>query len=439
MFCKSKRIAILMLGILIVIALFVGCAQDKPLEPVRLDDGPMVAYMKLEGKVDGKFTYSLKVCPFDGEPQVITYKCLGLKTAGDGNCLYYDLRVEDDLLDLYYMDRTGTSHLVTDEVIFYDLCENGNAVIYGKAFEADSIFLKAYLDDGALTNEETFDNIWTWDINSLGNIIMLLIKQQEDDPVGDIYLYKDGQMEKAVENGQTSLYDHAVSDDGTILYLADSDGEGDDILWTLYRKERGRDAEKLVTDCTSKTYISNDSGLSAAIVVDDNGKEVLFYQYVGEAPVFVEDIVQFEMSEDSNTLYYMVGDRTNWRLPLYKVTKGTEPVLVAENVAVITDVSKDGKSAAFAANFDRENIESEIYIAREGEKTEFVDDGIMTSEFKGKIVHARIILYYDGSAIAYQKGAHDEYGQFTDLYVKEKGKEPRKIDEVVIDEFDFLR
>lgn len=444
MFCKSKRVALFMLELLTVIALFVGCTQGKPLEPVNLDDRPMVAYMKLEGKDNDMFSYSLKVCSFDGEPQVAVYPCDGfIETTSDGNFLFYKLvqvnKKQNRLYDLYYMDRTGTSQLVTKEVAFYELSENGYAVLYGKALER-GIFIKEYTADGTVIREESLDNMWSYNLNSIGNTMLLLFKQNEEDPVGDIYLYEDGQMEKVAEDGRISSPNHIVSDDGTILYVTDGVRHGEDILWTLYRKEKGRDAEKLVSDCTYEHYLSNDGGLTAAIVMDDNGKKALFYQYVGEEPVFVEDIVQFEMGMDSNTLYYIAGDKTDWRLPLYRVVEGTEPVIVADNVAAIIDVSKDGKSVAFAANFDRENKESELYIAREGEEIEFVDSGIRMGENKrGEIVPSKIILYYDGSAIAYQKGAYDEYGQFRDLYVKEKGKEPKKIDEQIISEFDFLK
>ncbi len=447
---NNNKVTMLIIGLLLVITIFGGCDQQAQIEPVSLDGRPMVAYMKMEEQTDERVFYSLKVSPFDGAPQSIAMKCGGLSAGANGDILGYGIKTEEGFNeDIYLLDRTGESRLVAEDIKFFELSKKEYSVLCMLSTRSHTFILKEYTPEGGLLREETIEggkDFYFLEFNSNWDLILfdMLKNGDEDFDAGsrwkDIYIYQEGQMKKAAEKGIVSTYGQSISNDGTIVYISDGVSEElETVTGTLYRKEMDGEAEKLTEDSTKEFAISNDGSLVASILADENNNESFYYQYTGNEPVLVQNIIQFIMDRDGNTLYYTVGDKQNWQLELYRVSEREAPIMVADNAAHILDISADGKSVAYAANYDSEQEQAEIYIAREGEQTEFVDSGFTTFETRGYILTNEAKLYYDGSAIAYQKDRCDKYGQFWGLYIKEQGKEPVKIDDYVLYEFDFLK
>ena len=443
MHSKVKKIFLLVLGLFLIAFTVFGCDEK---EQINWDsDQPKVAYMRLQKQVGGRYFYCLGVGTFEGNTQINSDRCIALSLGTQEDVVFYEIYkkgVNTRNSDLYILNNKGESMLFAEDIGFYLLGEGGHTITYNISKTLNFVFME-YTPEGDVVSEDLIENdigVYSTEMNSKGDILLLgMFRDENDDDYSwaNIYLYKDGQKKKIVDNAYLSLREKSVSNEGTVLYITDAISANDDErIGTLYRKTLDGDAIKVVEASTREFTISNDGELVVSVVKDKDGNETLFYQYVGQDPVYVENIVQYEMSRDSNILYYAVGDTSDWELELYKVKKGTKPELVTDNIAKIAALSLDGKCVAFLTNIDSSTELSDLYIAREGEEQELVDSGVPYSEYNGKMLDKGVELNNDGTTIAYRKNNDDS--MFAYLYVKQEGEPPVLIDKDVID-FIFLR
>ena len=126
----------------------------------------------------------------------------------------------------------------------------------------------------------------------------------------------------------------------------------------------------VIDNATQEFAISNDGKLVAAML-GQTEEEVLFYQFEGFEPRTVAGVSQFIISEDSQTLVYLQTTDSSQQAKLYSVTANGEPIMLVDNVALIGDISNDGKSIAYVVNYSEKNHTAELYVIRNGGKPEF--------------------------------------------------------------------
>lgn len=430
---KVKRIILLVFSLLLITTALFGCSKK---EQFVWDDQPKVAYMRLQKQVGGRYFYDLGVGNFDGDVQIISHKSSILSIDTQEDIVFYKKRRNKFSVDLYILDNAGESRLFADDIGFYLLGEGGHTITYGINNTLNFAFME-YTPEGDIISEDVIENdigAVSTEMNAKGDILLFsFFRGENDDDYSwtNIYLYKDGQKKKVIDNAYLSVREQSVSDDGDVLFISDAISTNDDErIGTMYKKTLDGDVVKIVEASTREFTISNDGELVASVVKDKDGSKTLFYQYARQEPVYVENIVQYEMSRDSNILYYAVGDTSDWELELYRVKGGANPELVTDNTAKIAALSLDGRSVAFITNLDRSTEEADLYIAREGEEAEFVDSGISYSDYKGKMLDSGVELNNDGTAVAYRKNF--DGSRFCDLYVKQQGEPPVLIDKNVI-------
>lgn len=141
---KSKKITSLILGLVIIaIVLIGGCEKFEEPRPVSLDDRPMIAYMKEEYKKRDGVVYSLKISSFDGGTQIVAMGCLGVSTGAQGSIIGFKLERGDAYHnDLYFLERSGESRLVAEDITSYEQSINGYSFCASQPQDEELIYRK---------------------------------------------------------------------------------------------------------------------------------------------------------------------------------------------------------------------------------------------------------------------------------------------------------
>lgn len=312
--------------------------------------------------------------------------------------------------------------------------------------------IRKFASNGKVLNEGyiNHDNILTKKTSSNGNWIAYTKNSRVAQGIelegatgiimgnwADIYLYNvlTGETQIVEEKVYLAYLLPCVSDSGTVLFL--DKGEGLSDTGTLYKKEIGKEQEQLVENAYNLFSISKDGGLSAALTRDEQGNYVIFYQFDGNDPVYVESGGFFRICQDGKSLIYTV-DSGDYYNTLYRVTAGAVPEKIAEMATAPVAISEDGACVAFLMNCNEEKGIGDLYVARLGKETEYVDSGVPVSSALVLFGYDDVQMFFDGSAIAYLKKS-DKGDTYGDLYFHEEGKEPIFVQGNVMRGFAFIQ
>ena len=312
----------------------------------------------------------------------------------------------------------------------------------------NDLIIREYTQQGDIKEEETVtlrDMYDSWGISNDADTVVTVknmrSEQEGSDPYdfnwADLYLNISGETELIAQKAFLSNDGNCISGNGKVLYLTDCDVETE--TGTLYVKEMQKDPVAITTESTRRFSISSDGELIAAVTENSDGKKNLFYQYGGSEPYTVQDVFQYLISENRSALVYSVKTDVEWAQELYFVEENSTPVMLADHIAILFEVSADGKSAVYMKNFNPDEYTGDLYLVRVGTEPELIDTGV-------SIAYLRMFQYGiraakingDGSVVAYLKGYDDET-PYADLYVKQVGQEPQKVDEGVNAAFDFFQ
>ena len=445
---------VLAAAIAVAAVLLFSPPKIEHIEIDRADDTPMVVYKKLESGDGESRVFSINLCVAGSSPQEITDNVGSVEVSASKTIIGYTLDSDDILReDVYLLNTLGFTQLCARDVTAFSISENGSVVSYILGDRTDQLYLHEYSADGQLVNQDVIevnDENFLWEMNQDASVIVLeknLRSEQEEafddedaNPYefdwGDIYVYSNGEIKKIAEEAFLSSRGQSISDDGAVVYLAD--GNEETKTGVLYIKEIGKEPRMVTQNSTRFFSISRDESLIAAKVENEKNGNDLFYQYGENNSNIVENVDCFLISKDS-TLVYTVTTNDEWQSDLYFVEDDSAPVMLADNVSILLEVSDDGRSVAYLSNLADDQQSGDLYIAREGEEPELIDTEVGVS----LLAYALFDLYpirisSDGNEIAYLKGYNDD-SAFGTLYVKQEGEEPQLIDENVCVGFDFFQ
>lgn len=456
---KKKRIfigitALIIIAVVITVILIIT-GKNGFIQINRINDNPIVVYrtnddgdLKNETQIlfNYKNTYLYQI---DSKPQLIEINARSIDTHKSSKLMEYSCGEELLKEDLYILNNLGVKRLVHKNVVVSDISQDGTKVIFQLDGKLNELHIREYSPEGKVTDQKVIDFGDThsvWHVNYDASVIAYKKNtraglDKDDDGInpyefnwGDIYLYRDGKVEKIAEKAFLSKNDvDSISNDGAIVYLAD--GNDDTKTGTLFKKEPGEEAEAIIENSTQRFGISDDGALIATIVSKKENEQDLFYQFGEEANV-VENGFQYLISKDSKTLVYTIETDVDLKFDLYRVREHSDPVKIAENITLLLEVSDDGKSIAYMTNLSNDQKSGDLYIVREGQEPELIDTQVSASFWLSGFDLRPVNMYHDGSIIAYLK-VHDS-NNWGDLYVKQQGKEPIKVDDDVAVGFGFL-
>ena len=458
---KKKNIIFIVMGIIVVAAaavlvvvLLLSTPHVASVDIERTDDSPMIAYQKLESVEGINQIYSLNMCPVGGLPQKVISRVYTMDVGANNKLIGYGFDNENSYIshDIYLMDSSGRSQLCARDVRYYGVIDDQLAISYVLDDQLDTLYIREYTPDGQLENEEEIDigdKVFSDEINIESGIVAIrkdLRSDQEDESDdeddkayefdwADLYIYSNGTMDKIAEKAFLSNKYQSISNNGSVLYLADSNEETQ--TGTLYLKEMQGEPKIITENSTYSFAISIDGNLIAAIVKDQNNADTLFYQYSGFDPNYIAGVDQFEISKDGSTLVYSTYADDGTSEALYCIKEDAEPVLLTDNISFLLEASDDGGTVAYIANYDMNTQTGDLYIAREGEPPEYIDDDIVVSGITAIFGASLVNLSDDGDLIAYLKNYDDNYLR-GDLYVKQGDGQPQMVDDLVLSGFDFF-
>ena len=439
---NKKRKVLLFTGvgvlvIAVVVAVFV-LFNTNNITINRVNDQPMIVYEKHDG---------MNLYQLGSSPQKITPEIYGFKVSPDGKLIAYSFARGDALhQEVYLLNDLGVNRQLARNVCAYEVLDDYKVVYVLNG--GNDLIIREYTPQGDIKKEETvklrgmFD--W-WGISDDANTVVT-VKNMRSELEGsdlfdfnwaDLYMNIDGETELIAKKAFLSSVDNSISDNGKVLYLADCDAGTE--TGSLYVKEMHKDPVAITTESTRRFAISSDGELIAAVTENSESENYLLYQYGDSEPYLVEDVFQFLISENQNALIYSVQTDVEWAQELYFVEENSAPVMLADHIAILFEVSADGKSAVYMKNFNPDEYTGDLYLVRVGTEPELIDTDVSISYlrmFKYGICAAKI--NDDGSVVAYLKGYNDKI-QYADLYVKQAGQEPQKVDEGVNAAFDFFQ
>lgn len=452
---RKKKLLLILLAILAVAASSIATImlitpKKEYVQIVRENDNAMIAYMKHEQREEENTVYSLNLCQIDSTPMVICQSVSGFEVEENNGMIAYALDDDDYYrAEVHLINGAGVKQLLSKNVSVYEMSRYGSTIAYLIRDEEDKLFIREYNLEGDVENRimvNTDVSSMSWNINRNGEIIVFTQNKRTDQEEfegenvryefdwADIVVYYNGQVEKIAEKAFLSAVGQSISNDGSVLYMAD--GNEETKTGTLYLKEIGKEPIVITENVQFRFGISDNSELIYARI-DNNGEDALFYQFSGQEAVIVDNILMGLMSQNSNTLVYLTKTDDIWSNVLYWVDDSSEPKILSDNVSFLFEISDDGKSVAYIANFSEEKQTGDLYIAREGEGIELIDTGVTISRWANFFGESTVNLSNDGNTIAYLKN-FDGDRLWGDLYMKQKGEEPQRIDEKVSIGFDFF-
>jgi hypothetical protein len=299
--------------------------------------------------------------------------------------------------------------------------------------DLNNLHIQYYSDDGQILKEGeifTDDDNFNWSANAEADLI-LIEKQDDEGKERNIYLYSDNEMTKVASEGYLSIDGHNISDNGTLLYIADVNAETK--AGTLYIKEMGEEAIEIMQNATKSHTISSDGQLVAAVVDEDT----LFYQYIGKEAHVVDNVQQYTLGKDNQTIVYTVKTEEPWQYDLYWVRNNSNPIQIAEKISALVEVSGDGSRVAYISNVNEQTRLGDLYLVGNEKNSKYIDSDISISAWASFFRSKLVILNSDGTMVAYLKNYDENYLR-GDLFVKQEDEPLLMVDNNVGVNFYFL-
>ncbi len=435
----------------VVLVLLLQPIHKEYIQIERVNDLPMVVYEKLEKIEEGSAIRSLNLCQIGDAPQKIAPEVWAHEVDVNGRKILYSLKGDDVFeQEVYLFDNMGVKQLLTKKAFDYGISQDGVALFY-RRFGKGELYISEYTSDGQLKEKDKIsigDKEYSFEMNEYANFIVFTKNSRaaqevdfdkDDNPYdfnwADIYIYSNGEMERIAKKAFLSNMKQSISNNGAVLFLADANKQT--MSGTLYLKEIGKESVEVTGKSLARFAISNDGSLIATITGNRQNEHSLFYKFSGSNSKTVNNVLNYLISDDSKTLVYGVETSGLWENDLYSVNENNEPVLLAQNVSILLEISEDGKHIAYISNLDKKNHSGDLYIVKEGEEPLLIDTEVGFSYVTNYFNVTSINMYNDGSTIAYLKN-FDSNTLRGDLYVKQEGKEPQKIEEEVSVGFGFF-
>jgi hypothetical protein len=454
----KKKLIIILLASVLVIAIVVAAILILPagMDKVNLNlssGTPALAYECLDKIVDDSAVYDLYISQLGSSQQKVDSDINFFYTGVNGQFLAYAEK-DEDILDyyVYVMGVQGDRTLVTKDGSYFEIANNQNTICYASEKEPDSLFVAEFdsrariTDEKKLTVEDSVFQEYNFDAG-VGLFMKNLRSGQtgafDDDSVnpydynwGDIYLCTAGGTPlKIAEKAFCSNTKQSISDDGSVVFIADCNEKTE--TGDLYLKTLNGESKLLKENVSNRFAISPNGQLVAAVIKESNNRTKMFYQFHGKEAREIDNVIDFEISQDSSTLVYLVNTDNANRKALYSIKGDSQPVLLTDNAICIQEVSEDGRSVAYLANYSEESLTGDLYVVRAEEEPLFIDSGIYLSSVTVNFGATTVNLRNDGQYIAYLKDIHEDrlYG---DLYVAKVGEKAKLIEKNVSTGFDFF-
>lgn len=454
---KNKRILMVIVSSLAAVALIVLAVLLLTTKTSRVqltDDGqPAILYRKLVNFEDERAVYNLYFCGVGGQPQLLESGVRHVEVGNDGQLVGFNFRSDDYIkTNVFLMDSSGLKRPFEKGVFGYEIMENGYAIIYRLTDSRDILYMREYTETGQIQNEEAI-TVGDGEYNDEANLnagMVAIVKNmrsgqedwsgdEDDNPYafnwGDLYIYSDGAMELIAEKTFLSGLGQSIADNGTLVYLAESNSETK--TGTLYIKEAGSAPRAIVSNATTRFAISRDGSLVAALTGNEIDGYKMFYQYVNGTAGTINDADQFKINNSGNTLFYTVPGEEEWHSQLYRVNENAETELLADEASLLVDVSDDGNTVLYIANYDPDTEAGDLCVLRQGRDAELVDTEVMITYWAAFLGSDTLIMSDDGSTIAYLKNI-DTNWLYGDLYVKNMDEPVQLMDDHVSVGFYFF-
>jgi hypothetical protein len=452
---KKRLFLIIGSGIVILalaaIAVIYITAQIKEAQ-LTSDGQPTILYKKLVGYEDETAVYNLYLCSTGAQPQLLESGVRYVQ-AGDGGLLVgFNYRTDDyAAMKVYLMDSSGSKKLFEKGVFYFKISDTQRAIEYCLTDSLENLYIREYTEEGQLKSEETIeigDTEYDDEVNFDAGLIAIVKNMrsgqedwsgdEEDNPYefnwGDLYVYTDGEMEFIAEKAFLSGMNQSVSDNGSIVYLAESDPQTK--TGTLYMKEPGSAPQAVVSNATTRFAISRDGRLVAALTGTEADGYALFYRFANGTSGTIDNVSQFAISKSGDSLYYTVSHPEEWHDSLYCMGTDTVPSLLDNDMSLLIDVSNDGETVLYMRNYDADTSTGELYWSHQGQAAELIDSGVPVSYEAAFLGGDTIIISDDGSTVAYLKNVNTNW-LYGDLCVKSMDEPIQMLDDSVSVNFSF--
>lgn len=428
---------LILVAVAVVLAVLLISGGDVATGDVQIgkdSDAPVIVYQKKVGQDDAHQKYDAYLCRMDESPQNIANGTIGVEASDNGKVIMVEA-VDDSVLekDIYLVFSNGEEKLCATNVRNARFARNGYMLCLLQNEDQKKLHIQYYSDVGQLLNEReiiTYDDNFSWSANAQADLI-LIEKEDGGDKGPNLYLHSDNKLIKIATQGRLSIDGQNISDNGTLIYIADVNEETK--VGTLFIKEMGEEAVVITQNAKKSHTISSDGRLVAAEVADDG----LFYQYIGNEAHIVDNVKQYCIGKDNQTLIYSVETGEQWHYDLYWVKNDLAPVQIAQNMSVLLEVSDDGSYVAYLANVNEQTGLGDLYLVGEEKDPELIDSDVSMSAWTSFFMSTLVTLNHDGTAVAYLKNYDENYLR-GDLFIKRDGEVPVMIDKDVGVNFYFF-